>query len=71
MAETFRKLKELAVEAGTGPEPVASAYQTFLTTGRLGSPKEGARKKLGLDPLPASGGESLARVLADDEGDED
>jgi len=71
MAETFRKLKELAVEARTGPEPVASAYQTFLTTGRLGSPKEGARKKLGLDPLPASGGESLARVLADDEGDED
>jgi len=70
MAGTFRKLKELAVESGQGPESVAAAYNTFLTTGRLGSPKEGARKKLGLSPLPASGGDSLTRVLADDEGDE-
>jgi hypothetical protein len=34
----------------------------------LGSPKEGARKKLGLEPLPESGGESLARVLQRAEG---
>jgi heterodisulfide reductase subunit B len=66
MADTFRKLKELAMAAGTGPESVSVAYQTFLKTGALGSPKEGARKKLGLEPLPASGGEALARVLDDD-----
>ncbi|MDO8964589.1 MAG: heterodisulfide reductase-related iron-sulfur binding cluster [Coriobacteriia bacterium] len=73
MAETFRKLKELAMEAGTGPESVSAAYQTFLKTGQLGAPKEGARKKLGLQPLPATGAESLARVLADrdDEGVEE
>lgn len=66
MADTFRKLKELAMAAGSGPESVSAAYQTFLKTGVLGTPKEGARKKLGLDPLPATGGEALARVLSDD-----
>jgi heterodisulfide reductase subunit B len=72
MAETFRKLKELAMEAGTGPDSVASAYQMFLKTGQLGSPKEGARRKLGLDPRPAADVQSLARVLAgDDQGVED
>jgi heterodisulfide reductase subunit B len=69
MADTFRKLKELAMAAGSGPESVSAAYQTFLKTGVLGSPKEGARKKLGLEPLPANGGEALARVL-DREGEE-
>jgi heterodisulfide reductase subunit B len=66
MTDTFRKLKELAMAAGTGPESVSAAYQMFLKTGVLGTPKEGARKKLGLEPLPATGGEALARVLADD-----
>jgi len=66
MADNFRKLKELAMAAGSGPESVSAAYATFLKTGVLGSPKEGARKKLGLMPLPASGGEELARVLDDD-----
>lgn len=63
MAETFRKLKELAAEAGHGPESVAAAYQTFLATGSLGKPKESARKKLGLDPLPESGGDVLGRLF--------
>ncbi len=66
MADTFRKLKELAMAAGSGPESVSAAYQTFLKTGLLGSPRESARRKLGLEPLPASGGESLGRVLAGD-----
>jgi heterodisulfide reductase subunit B len=71
MADTFRKLKELAMEAGTGPEQVSAAYSTFRTTGMLGSPRESARKKLGLAPLPATGGEALALLLADDaEGDD-
>jgi heterodisulfide reductase subunit B len=65
MADTFRKLKELAMAAGSGPEPVSAAYETFLRTGLLGTPKAGARAKLGLEPLPASGGDQLARVLED------
>jgi heterodisulfide reductase subunit B len=68
MAETFRKLKELSIGAGTGPESVSAAYQEFLKTGMLGKPRESARKKLGLEPLPATGGDALARLLADDEG---
>jgi heterodisulfide reductase subunit B len=66
MAETFRKLKELSAASGRGPEAVTSAYATFRKTGALGSPKEGARKKLGLEPLPAGGGNDLARILDDD-----
>jgi heterodisulfide reductase subunit B len=66
MAETFRKLKELSARSGHGPESVASAYATFRKTGALGSPKESARKKLGLGPLPAGGGDELARILDDD-----
>jgi heterodisulfide reductase subunit C len=66
MAEPFRKMKELAMAAGTGPDSVASSYATFRKTGMLGSPKEGARKKLGLSPLPPSGGDELSRILDDD-----
>ncbi len=61
MAESFRKLKELAIAAGYDPADVA--YRTFLETGMLGKPKEGARKKLGLEPLPEGGGDALARLL--------
>ncbi len=67
MAETFRTLKELATSRGQGPEAVAQAYATFRRTGTLGSPKESARKKLGLEPLPPSGGDALARILDDGE----
>jgi len=48
MAGTFRKLKELAIASGQGPESVTQSYQMFLETGSLGKPKDGARKKLGL-----------------------
>ena len=72
MAETFRKLKELSIAAGVGPDSVSQSYQMFLETGSLGKPKEGARKKLGLAPLPASGGDAIARLMASDrtKGDE-
>ena len=40
-------LKELAIAEGHGPDAVTAAYATFRKTGALGSPKEGARKKLG------------------------
>jgi heterodisulfide reductase subunit B/heterodisulfide reductase subunit C len=63
MAETFRKLKELSIATGTGPESVTQSYDMFLNTGTLGKPKEGARKKLGLDPLPTPGGDAVKRLL--------
>jgi heterodisulfide reductase subunit C len=63
MAETFRKLKELAIAAGAGPETVTQSYEMFLNAGILGKPKEGARKKLGLEPLPATGGDAIKRLL--------
>jgi heterodisulfide reductase subunit C len=66
MAETFRKLKEIAIAAGAGPDSVTGSYKMFLETGRLGEPKQGARKKLGLDPLPASGGDAVGRMMARD-----
>ncbi len=67
MAESFRTLKELAIAAGAGPSSVTDSYGVFLETGMLGKPKEGARKKLGLEPLPASGGDVIGRLLKDDE----
>jgi heterodisulfide reductase subunit B len=70
MAEPFRKLKEIAIEQGEGPESVPASFEQFLTTGALGKPKAGARKKLGLDPLPEGGGDAVAKLLSDDEGDE-
>lgn len=67
MAETFRKLKELAIAAGSGPESVRQSYEMFLDSGTLGKPKEGARKKLGLEPLPATGGDAVKRLMDRDE----
>jgi heterodisulfide reductase subunit B len=67
MAETFRTLKELAMAAGTGPESVSSAFEEFLTTGALGKPRESARKKLGLGPLPEGGGDAIGRLFKSDE----
>ena len=66
MAETFRKLKEISLREGKGPEAVPASYQTFMETGTLGKPKMGARKKLGLDPLPEDGGDVMVRIMADD-----
>ena len=64
MAGVFRQLKELALERSAGPEAVGAAYAEFLKTGALGKPRESARKKLGLDPLPAGGGDAVARLLS-------
>lgn len=66
MAETFRKLKELSLEAGTGPESVPASYKLFMETGTLGKPKESARKKLGLGPLPETGGDAIQRLIGCD-----
>ncbi|GAB4289991.1 MAG: hypothetical protein Kow0067_16140 [Coriobacteriia bacterium] len=67
MAETFRTLKELAMQAGSGPESVSAAYAEFLKSGVLGKPRESARKKLGLEPLPETGGAAVTRLLSEDE----
>ncbi|HSQ21690.1 MAG TPA: 4Fe-4S dicluster domain-containing protein, partial [Coriobacteriia bacterium] len=67
MADTFRKLKELAMESGQGPESVAAAYAEFLKTGSLGKPRESARKKLGMGPLPEGGGDAVARLITTSE----
>ena len=66
MAEIFRKLKEIAIERGAGPDSVRQSYEMFLDTGTLGKPKQGARKKLGLSPLPQDGGDAMARIMACD-----
>jgi len=64
MAGVFRQLKELALERGAGPDAVGAAYTEFLKTGALGKPRESVRKKLGLDSLPAGGGDAVARLLS-------
>lgn len=67
MAETFRRLKEIAMERGTGPGSVAAAYSEFLATGTLGKPRESARRKLRLGALPEGGGDVVARLLTERE----
>jgi hypothetical protein len=69
MAGTFRKLKELAIEQGVGPESVPQSYKMFMETGMLGKPKESARKKLGLGPLPEGGGDAMNRIMSADSDD--
>jgi heterodisulfide reductase subunit B len=64
LAETLRVLKEQSAEQGGRPESVQAAYDLFTTDGMLGRPRESARAKLDLPPLPANGGEALARLLA-------
>ena len=64
LAETLRVLKEHAAARDGQPDPVRAAYDLFASDGVLGKPRESARGKLGLPPLPAGGGEALARMLA-------
>lgn len=64
-AGLFRTLKERAIAAGNRPDSVVSAYEEILSAGTLGRPRESMRKKLGLRPLPPTGGDALARLLAD------
>lgn len=64
MAEVFRKLKELANHQEHVPAAVRSAYEMFRATGSLGEPRESARVKLGLAPLPSRGGEDLEKILS-------
>jgi len=66
MAEVFRKLKELSLASGNAPESVPASYKMFMETGTLGKPKEGARKKLGLDPLQPTGGDAIQRLMGCD-----
>ncbi len=55
--------RRLSIADGTGPESVpASRTRRSWTPARSASPKQGARKKLGLDPLPPSGGDAIAQA---------
>jgi len=56
-------LKRLAAADGHVPDAAAAAYDGFLETGVLGTPKERARTRLGLEPLPASDTEAVGRLL--------
>jgi heterodisulfide reductase subunit C len=69
MAETFEKLKRLAQTRGHEPAAVRANYETFLSTGTLGSGRAAVREKLGLPSLPESGIDDLKVVLAAPEGD--
>ena len=64
LAETLRVVKEHASAGGGQPDSVRQAYELFASDGVLGKPRESARGKLGLPPLPVGGGEALARMLA-------
>jgi heterodisulfide reductase subunit B len=64
MAEFFRRLKSLALEMAEAPGSVTAAWQLFLESGSLGEPRETARSRLGLSPLPSPGGEELRALLS-------
>jgi heterodisulfide reductase subunit B len=70
MADVFQRLKHLAQERGKGPAAARSNYEMFTNTGMLGTPRQGAREKLGLPELPADGFCDLSVILAKPEGEE-
>jgi heterodisulfide reductase subunit C len=63
MAEVFQRLRLLAQEEGKVPVAVLSSYQMFAETGMLGAPRQSAREKLGLSPLPEDGSAELKTLL--------
>lgn len=70
MAEVFQRLKLLAQEEGKVPVAVLSNYRTFVETGMLGTPRQSAREKLGLSPLPVDGSAELRTLLEEREEQE-
>jgi len=56
-------LKRLAAAGGLVPGSAAIAYDGLVEKGVLGAPKERARTKLGLGPLPATDAEAVRRLL--------
>jgi len=63
MEKVFHALKNLAIDRGLQPKPVASGIELFFKTGRLGEPLESHRKKLSLPEFPSSGKEDLEKLL--------
>lgn len=63
MAWIFERLKEMARERGYLPSSLRAGYQSFLSTGVLGAPRTPVREKLGLPPLPSTGGSELREML--------
>jgi len=63
MLDIFRVAKRLAMEEGTAPAATQEGVTAFRRTGRLVEGAASRRKRLGLPPLPESGGEELVRML--------
>ncbi len=56
-------LKSEAMRRGLGPKMVRKGIETFLRTGRLGEPRPGARKSLGLPDGPSGGQEDFLKMV--------
>jgi len=63
MAWIFETLKKLAREQGHFPSSLRAGYQSFLSTGVLGTPRTSLREKLGLPSLAPQGSAELRTVL--------
>lgn len=70
MAGVFERLKRLAQEKGHAPAGTRSSYETFLSTGVLGTGRASAREKLGLPSAPTFGGDELKRLRTREESRE-
>lgn len=63
MMQVFKQAKRMAIEKGIVPPETKQGIEMFRATGVLGTSRERARKKLGLDDIPESGGEELSALL--------
>ncbi|NPV26437.1 MAG: hypothetical protein HPY81_03060 [Firmicutes bacterium] len=63
MEKLFAVLKQLAVAEQAAPVSIKGGLELFQKSGRLAQPDQKARRKLGLNELPADGGTQLAELL--------
>jgi CoB--CoM heterodisulfide reductase subunit B len=63
MMKVFKEAKRLALERGIAPDETRQGIEMFQSTGVLGKVRERARAKLGLGPVPETGGDELSRLL--------
>jgi heterodisulfide reductase subunit B len=63
MQTVFRALRALAVERGEVPPGIQTGLEFFEKKAVLGEPAERQRIKLGLQPLPETGADELAKIL--------
>jgi heterodisulfide reductase subunit B len=63
MMKVFKEAKRLALQRGIAPAETRQGIEMFQSTGVLGKARERARTKLGLGPMPETGGDELSRLL--------